>query len=115
MCACNGFDFRNYKNIFFKKTERESKRERKQGEETRGPEWSKLGTDGRCSGVPGVPYHKYCFDYSSSRNESFISKEIKNYITELKKKKLKFLECLWFRSTIPSPAPHQPIGWLLKC
>lgn len=89
MCACNGFDFRNYKNIFFKKTERESKRERKQGEETRGPEWSKLGTDGRCSGVPGVPYHKYCFDYSSSRNESFISLHYR-----IKKKKIKILGVL---------------------
>ena len=56
---------------YFLKRQREG--ERKRGEETRGPDWSKLGTDGRCSGVPGVPYHKYCFDYSSSRNESCIS------------------------------------------
>ena len=89
MCACNGFDSRNYKNIFFKKTEREQEGERKWGEETRGPDWSKLGTDGRGSWAPGVPYNIHCFDYSSSRNESFISLHYR-----IKKKKIKILGVL---------------------
>lgn len=42
------------------------------------------------------------------KNQSFISLNYRIF------KKLKFLACLWFRSTVHPPASRQPIRWLLK-